>query len=316
MRLLIEIVLVLLGAWLGGRAAKWCRQPAVLGELLAGVALGGSLLGLVEKHAALDLFAQLGVIVLLFEAGLATDYDSFMKVKFQALAVAVVGVICPFVFGYLISLAAGLGTLTALFVGATLTATSIGITLRVFRDLDRLASREAQVVIGAAVVDDVIGLVLLALLVGAVQLAGSAVIVLAFAAGLFFSRTVYRSVFLWLIKPFAFVLVPVFFVMSGVMANLRVFHLSDPRLWLLTLFLLLAAVAGKLLSGWVAGARADGWLVGVGMVPRGEVGLIFVAFGLSRGILTAPLYASLLAVIFLTTLVTPPLLGRLLAQRP
>ncbi len=370
--LLITLFWILLSAKLGGELAKRLGQPAVLGELAAGALIGGSVLGLVRGNAVLDLLAQLGAIVLLFEAGLNSDYASFMGVKYRALAVACVGVIFPFLFGYLGALCLGLPALPAVFIGATLTATSIGITVRVFRDLGRLAAREAQIVIGAAVADDVIGLIILGALVGLAatgsfslsavarlaglaivflagsflignlaaapilrfvhqlkvrgllfitsfsfcllmaflaQQAGLAPIVGAFAAGLILSRTEHQEYVAKRLSPVAVIFVPVFFVMMGVALDLRAFN------WLIVALLFVAAAVGKLISGLVAG-RADKLLVGVGMLPRGEVGLIFAAYGLSHAILNAELYAALLAVIFLTTLVTPPLLGWLLKRKP
>jgi Kef-type K+ transport system membrane component KefB len=378
--ILLALFWILLSAKIGGELAKRVGQPAVLGELLAGVVIGSSVFGLVGRDNVLDLLAQLGAIVLLFEAGITTDYPSFMKVKWWGLAVAAVGVVFPFLFAYLVCLAFGLTLLAAVFIGATLTATSIGITVRIFRDLGKLGSREAQIVIGAAVADDVIGLIILGALVGLVttgsfspanigllaglaivflfgsllignlaaapilslvrqirvrgflfvfsfafclamslgaQAVGLAPIVGAFAAGLILSRTDHREYMASRLQPVAVIFVPIFFVMMGVMVDVKVYNPFDGANYVvlaLAGLLFVAAVAGKLLSGLAAGGPRDRLLIGVGMIPRGEVGLIFASYGLVHGVLNGQLYAALLAVVFLTTFVTPPLLKRLLSR--
>jgi len=360
--------------------AERIKQPAVLGELLAGILLGSSVLGWVRPDNFLTLLAQIGAVVLLFEAGVGTDYRDFMKVKHWALAVAVVGVCFPFVFGYLIALAFGLQTLTSVFIGATLTATSVGITVRVFRDLGKSAAREAHIVIGAAVVDDVIGLIILAAVVGLAtsgsfsllnlgvitalaifflggslllgnlaaapilkfinqlkvrglllifvisfcllmawlaQLAGLAPIVGAFAAGLILSNTEHKEYINRRIEPVSSLIVPIFFVMMGTEVDVAVFNpfnQANQAVLFLAALLFLAAVIGKLMSGFAVREKLNHWAIGVGMVPRGEVGLIFASYGLIHGIVSGQLYAALLAVVFLTTFVTPPLLKRLLAK--
>ena len=359
--------------------AERVKQPAVLGELLAGVLIGTSVLGWVRPDNFLNLLAQIGAIVLLFEAGVATDYRAFMKVKHWALVVAIIGVCLPLIFGYLVAVLFGFQTLTAIFIGATLTATSVGITVRVFRDLGKSAAREAHIVIGAAVVDDVIGLIILAVVVGLAtagsftfldlgwitalalfflvgslllgnlaaapilkfihqlrvrglllifslafcllmaylsQLAGLAPIVGAFAAGLILSNTEHQEYINRRIKPIAIIFVPIFFVMMGVAVDVAVFNPFIPAnqaVLILIVLLFLAAVLGKLVSGFAVREKLDHWAIGVGMVPRGEVGLIFASYGLAHGIVSGQLYAALLAVIFLTTFITPPVLKRLLA---
>ncbi|MBN3033622.1 MAG: cation:proton antiporter [Candidatus Saganbacteria bacterium] len=375
-----ELMIILAAARLGAALARRLKQPVVLGELTAGVVTGASLLGWVRPNETINLLAQFGAIILLFEAGLATDYPAFMKVKLQALLVALAGVVCPFVLGYFLSLGFGLNDLQAVFIGATLTATSIGITVRVFRDLGRLKDKEARIVIGAAVVDDIIGLIILAAVVGLATagafslsdifrltatvtawlggslllgnlyagpllkfvhqlnvrgllfgfagafclsmawlaaLIGLAPIVGAFAAGLVLSRTEHQGYVTRRLGPLAAIFVPVFFVMMGAAVDAAVFNPLVPANWpvlLLAFCLLAAALAGKIASGFVVSPGLNRLAIGVGMVPRGEVGLIFAACGLAHCLFDAPLYAALLAVIFLTTLITPPLLGRLLEK--
>ncbi len=150
-----------------GALAKWIGQPAVLGELLAGVILGMSVGGLVDpKNEVLHLLAELGVVILLFEIGLETDLRRLLQVGGAATVVAVMGVVLPFVLGYAVCRFWGLSNLIAVMAGASLTATSVGITARVLSDLNRLQEPESQIVLGAAVIDDVIGLVILAVVVG------------------------------------------------------------------------------------------------------------------------------------------------------
>lgn len=159
---LLAFAAALLGGKLFGELAERLGQPAVLGELLVGILLGPSLLGLVPLTDGVLLVAEIGVLLLLFEVGLETDLGELARVGGAAMAVAVVGMVLPFAGGYLVMKAAGYPTLTAIFVGAALTATSIGITSRVLSELKVLASREGQIILGAAVADDILGLVVLA----------------------------------------------------------------------------------------------------------------------------------------------------------
>src|SRR6476659_4702614 len=152
----------LLGAKILGELAERLGQPAVLGELIAGVLLGPSVLGLVPLSAGVFLVAEIGVILLLFEVGLETDLVALVRVGAPALVVALAGMVLPFAGGFFLTRALGHPVLTAIFVGAALTATSIGITARVLSEMGVLATREGQIILGAAVTDDVLGLVVLA----------------------------------------------------------------------------------------------------------------------------------------------------------
>ena len=164
------LAIALASAKLFGFLAKRIGQPAVLGELLAGVILGTSVLGLVNsKNEVFHLLAELGVVILLFEIGLETDLRKLLKVGGTSTVVAVVGVALPFVLGYLVCRLLGLSNIVAVVAGASLTATSVGITARVFSDLGRLQEPESQIVLGAAVIDDVIGLIILTVVAGLVQ---------------------------------------------------------------------------------------------------------------------------------------------------
>jgi Kef-type K+ transport system membrane component KefB len=161
-KLLLAFGAALLGAKLLGELARRLRQPAVLGELLAGVALGPSVVGLVPLSEGMFLLAEVGVLLLLFEVGLETDLEEIMRVGARALAVALIGMVLPFLGGFLVTKLLGYPSLAAVFVGAALTATSIGITARVLEDLKALATPEGRIILGAAVADDVLGLVVLA----------------------------------------------------------------------------------------------------------------------------------------------------------
>ena len=167
--LLATLVVVLLAAKLAGEAAERLGQTAVLGELLAGVLLGPSALNLVHESEVLHFLAEIGVILLLFEIGLHSDLDELITAGVQATAVAVVGVAAPFLLGFGLARVWDFPTLTAVFVGATLTATSVGITARVLADLGRLEDVSARIILGAAVIDDILGLIILALVSGLAQ---------------------------------------------------------------------------------------------------------------------------------------------------
>ncbi|OGB88073.1 hypothetical protein A3H38_01535 [candidate division WOR-1 bacterium RIFCSPLOWO2_02_FULL_46_20] len=379
---LLTLFIILVAAKIGGEIAEYFKQPAVLGELIAGVVVGVGALGLVKESDFINILAQIGAIILLFEAGVTSEYESFMKVKLWAFTVACVGVVLPFIFGYFVSHYYGLGVIESIFVGATLTATSVGITVRVFQDLGRIKSKEAQIVIGAAVVDDVIGLIILAVIIGIItsgsvsvinilritgmaafflggalivgnvaaptllkfvhqmrvrgvlfvfafafclimavasQAVGLAPIVGAFAAGLILSRTEHKEHVERQIKPVADIFVPIFFIMMGAAVNVSYFNPFNPANHSMLVFaalLFAVAVAGKLISGWAVFARVNKLMIGVGMMPRGEVGLIFAAYGLSHKIISQPLYVAILVMVILTTFVTPPILKAIIQRCP
>lgn len=394
-------------------------QPPVLGELLAGIVLGNlTLLGIhvfepLQANEIIAFLAELGVVILLFQIGLESNVQAMQRVGGRAFGVAIIGVVIPFAAGtYLV------GPLflpdqsfnTHLFLGASLTATSVGITARVFRDLGRLQSPEARIVLGAAVIDDVLGLIILAVvsaivstgavnlldiivitlkgivfLIGAIlvgqaiapplgsafsklhtgtgmkftlvisfclifaylaQLVGLAPIVGAFAAGLvldpvhfrtFADPTVVAEVKATIrdaepalkrrllniieyhadrhvediIEPLGYFLVPLFFVMTGMAVNLET--LFDASVVLVALIITVVAFVGKLVSG-VAAGDVNRWIVGWGMAPRGEVGLIFAAIGSSLGVVTGEIFSIIVVMVILTTLLSPPILALLLRR--
>jgi len=378
---LLAFASALLGAKLLGEICERLGQPAVLGELLAGVLLGPSMLGLVPLSAGILLIAEVGVLLLLFEVGLETDLEELLRVGGPAMAVAVVGMALPFAGGYLLTRAAGFPTLTAIFVGAALTATSIGISSRVLSDLGLLASREGQIILGAAVADDILGLVVLAvvsqiaasgsvsawqagksallsfgfLLVAIVaglplgrllvrgvaranvrgilvavsvafallaalgaQAAGSAAIVGAFAAGLVLARTNRSDDIRNAVRPTVDVFAPIFFVAIGAQVDVRYLNPVDasnrPAL-LLALGLIVVGSLGKFAAGWAAWGRVRRSFIGAGMIPRGEVGLIFAQIGKQNGALPEPAFVAVVVAVFATTFLTPPLLKTLRPRR-
>ena len=381
---ILYIIVVLLLAKLLGELAELIHQPAVVGELLAGIILGGSVLGWIrmDGHASLSpsltslaFLAQLGVILLLFEVGLESDLDDFLKVGPSALMVAVIGVIGPFAAGYLVSRLFQLPTPVAVFMGAALTATSVGITARTLGDLGQLRTNAARTILGAAVIDDVLGLIILAVvsglgatghisywqvaritalaisfLVGAIVIGvplaphiltvakrlrtrgmltisaflfclvfayiahglGLAAIVGAFAAGLVLAKTADQVHIQERMKPIADIFIPIFFVILGLSVNLRVFNpfsVGARGSLVLAAALILVAVTMKMLAGLGVLRRGiSRVVVGIGMIPRGEVGLIFASIGLSKSIINSAEYSAIVAVVVFTTLITPPLL--------
>ena len=388
------LVLMILGGKLGGSAFAAIKQSPVLGELTAGVLLGN--LGLVGFHgldslkslASIDLLAQIGVLFLLFSVGLDTDVAKMMAVGASSFVVATLGVIAPMVLGYFCSrwFFPLHHPMTHWFVGATLCATSVGITARVLSDLRKVASVEGRIILGAAVIDDVLRLIVLAVvaassaadagrfhmtsvlwivlksvgfLVGAIVIgqwlsrrvfvlaarlpgeslllplalalcfglaylagrAGLAPIVGAFAAGLILDEVHYRDLrqrderkrtIQELLDPIASFLVPVFFVLMGMRVDLSVF--GHPSVLGFAAVLTLAAVLGKQVCGLgVFEKGADRIAIGLGMIPRGEVGLIFAGIGSTlviagERVIDNAVFSAVVVMVALTTLLTPPLL--------
>jgi Kef-type K+ transport system membrane component KefB/predicted amino acid-binding ACT domain protein len=376
--LLLRLAAVLAAARLAAEVAERLRQPAVLAEIAAGVLLGPSVLGVVRRDDVLSALAELGAILLLFEVGMHMRLGDLRRVGASSLRVALIGVALPMAAAYPVARGFGLGARPALFLAGALTATSVGITARVFADLRVLASPEARTVLGAAVADDVAGLLILTVvlrvatgdavspamvagvlgialafvvagtgsaawllpralgqvdrraraegtmlvgalaaalaLAGVASLARLAPIVGAFVAGVAVAASPVRDDLERRLAPVAHLLVPIFFLSMGV--DTRVHAFADPRALAVAAALAAVAVAGKVAAGLgVARGTADRLLVGVAMVPRGEVGLIFAALGLAGGAIDAEDHAALLVVILATTVVTPPLLRALVRRR-
>ena len=391
-RFFLVLATMLVTAKVLGGAAERIGQPAVLGELVAGVLLGGSVLGVVPTTGSMaqlvHVFADLGILLLLFEIGLETDLKEMFRAGPASLAVATVGVVLPFALGYVYWAllphpavpTADLAT-AGIFIGATLTATSVGITARVLSDLGRMSTPEARIIIGAAVIDDVLGLVILSVvsglaagaavtvlgivrtfavavgfLVAAVligrfvmprlfdvivrmrtrnvlivfsvafalglaslaSLAGSALIIGAFAAGIILSGTNQFDTIEQEVRPVGSIVAPIFFVSVGASVNLGLLNpaTAESRATLgVAGALIVIAIFGKLAAGWGAPwARFRRLIVGVGMVPRGEVGLIFADIGRRSGVLPDQVFGAVLLMVMVTTFVVPPALKTLFSR--
>jgi Kef-type K+ transport system membrane component KefB len=396
---LIGLGVMLILAKLGGEFFERIGQPAVLGELIAGIVIGNLvLLGFtaaepLKTNEVVLGIAEIGVIILLFEVGLESDLREMMEVGWSSLVVAILGVIAPFLLGWGVAAyyIPNEPRLAHIFIGATLCATSVGITARVFKDLGKLATREARIILGAAVIDDVLGLMVLAVVAGAIKatatgvalsvmdvglIAGKALLFLigavavgqflvphllrgagrletrgvlltlsfsfclflswlatrfglsyivgAFAAGLVLDEVHYKPSNARrerdlgdLLQPVSLVLVPIFFVVMGMKVDLRIF--SRFELLGFALVLTLAAVLGKqICAAGILERGTNRLAVGLGMIPRGEVGLIFAgigatlmlpnAAGVNEAVIAPATFGAVVIMVIITTLVTPPLL--------
>ncbi|MGH7261398.1 MAG: cation:proton antiporter [Nitrospiraceae bacterium] len=371
---LLSLLVIYVSVRLFSELAIRFSQSAVLGELLAGVLVGGSVLGWVEPTQTLKLMGGLGVMLLLFEVGLKSDLQSFLKVGWAAAAVAAIGVVTPLVLGYGLARLLHMSQLQAIFVGATLTATSVGFSARVLHDLGKLKTPEGNIILGAAVIDDILGLVILSVIVELVEsgtvssldvirtaavaslflglaivvgiryvhlltglvnrmssrgqlivaaiipvllfgyvaeLLHVAALIGAFAAGLILAKTEHQAHIEDTIKPVADIFVPIFFVLIGAAVDLSHLNPFNPQNWPILLLaggLTIVAILGKVAAGLGAGRNVNRWAVGAGMLPRGEVGLIFAGVGLSSAIISTAEYGAILIVVAVTTLLSPLLL--------
>jgi Kef-type K+ transport system membrane component KefB len=414
---LLALIVILSGAKLGAELFEHIGQPAVMGELIAGVILGNLVLlnpswtfleplraeePTVAWAVVVDSFSRIGVILLLFEVGLESTVGEMRKVGGTSLLVAIAGVVAPFVLGYGVSalfireVPAAVKTLSPdfdlrnihLFVGATLTATSVGITARVLKDLGKMQLPESKIILGAAVIDDVLGLLILSIVAAIVvaaetggggmslgnlaiivaksvgflvlaiglgvafmprvmaflarfrsggivivasiifcfayayvaHLAGLAAIVGAFCAGLVLEDVHFKEFreekeLEELLKPVISFLVPVFFVVMGLRVRLETF--ADVSIIGIAIALTIAAFIGKQICSLVVRDKGlNRLLIGLGMVPRGEVGLIFAGIGMVLGVVDAALYSAIVIMVILTTFATPPLLKMALRKSP
>ncbi|MBD3880533.1 cation:proton antiporter [Phormidium tenue FACHB-886] len=406
---LLSLVVIYFAAKLVGELCVRINLPPVLGELIAGVIVGISVLNLLVFpedggfHSAIldflqmtaglkaeavpavggsiseiiSVLSEIGVIVLLFEIGLESDLKELIRVGPQAAIVAVVGVAAPFAAGTAgLILLFGVAPVPAIFAGAALTATSIGITAKVLAEIGQLSSREGQIIIGAAVLDDVLGIIVLAVvaslaktgeirvsniiylvisatvfLIGAILLGrllspyfvglvermqtrgqlllsslifafvlsyiGAAIqleaILGAFAAGLVLAETEKREELGEQVVPIADMFVPIFFVVVGAKTDISVLNPINPANregLIIASFLVVVAVIGKIITGaTVFGQeKVNRLAIGIGMIPRGEVGLVFAGVGSATGVLPESLDAAIIVMVILTTFVAPPLL--------
>jgi Kef-type K+ transport system membrane component KefB len=398
---ILSFALILIAARIGGELAeRYLKQPAVIGELLAGIAISpfalGGILGdpvilnfalidgnLVEggekvhDFAPLEIVSQIAVVALLFVAGLETNVKAFLRHSLTGALVAIGGVVIPFAFGYFASMFffPDIGVVGWLFVGAVLTATSIGITVRILMDMGRLNSKEGTIILVGAVVDDIIGLVILSVVVGVAQtgeihpfdaiktgvigfglwialllfglyghkyiskfllspfkssgtmpimalivsliiaylvtLVDLHPVVGAYVAGLMFASTIEREDILHATRPIMLFLAPFFFAYLGMQVDLE-------EIWLVigpALVIIILAIMGKMIgcyfpARWPGKVSHNGaMIVGAGMVPRGEVGLVVAGAGLIAGAIDRDLFGVAVAVSIITVLVTPTLLG-------
>jgi len=382
--------------WRSGSSINEAAQHVFNASELAEGGVSQELISFVVGPHAMDtllmtmtlwLFSNLGVILLLFMIGLENSVEDMIKVGSRSLLVSIIGVVAPFALGYIVSiwLLPDASTPAHLFIGATLSATSVGITARVLKDLDWFKSKEARVILGAAVIDDILGLIILAIVIGivstgSVQIAdvsqivflsigfialvllfgeksvgwlvskfyqvfnkihvkllfplalaflmaaftnfiGLASIVGAFAAGLIINdehfgdiknnnqhcndkgEVDYSPTTQELINPIHTLFAPVFFVLMGMQVNLKTF-LETQTIWLAFVFTVVAII-GKLLSGLPAGKDVNRWVVGIGMIPRGEVGLIFASIGKGLGVISDDIFSAIVIMVIVTTLISP-----------
>ncbi|HEY9753277.1 MAG TPA: cation:proton antiporter [Coleofasciculaceae cyanobacterium] len=408
---LLSLVIIYLASKIGGEICARLDLPPVLGELVAGVVIGVSVLRLLTfpegadadstslvmqlldssssispetlatvfsaQSQVISVLAEMGVVILLFEIGLESDLKELLRVGPQATVVAVVGVVAPFTLGTAgLMLLFGIAAVPAIFAGAALTATSIGITAKVLAEMQRLTSREGQIIIGAAVLDDVLGIIVLAVVAslartGAVQISNvvylaissaafligsiwlgrllspyfvslvnrlktrgqlllSALIVAftlsyiaqviqleailgSFTAGLILAETDQRRQLEDQVIPVADMLVPIFFVVVGARTDISVLNPLVPENregLIMASFLIVVAIVGKLITGLTVFGQPgiNRMAIGVGMIPRGEVGLVFAAVGAASGVLSKSLTAAIIVMVILTTFLAPPVL--------
>lgn len=379
----LYLLIILLTARIFAEVASRWGAPVVIGELIAGVILGPSLFGWIEPAEAIKLMAEIGIILLLFEVGLGTDIKRLVKTGGKSFVVAFSGFIVPLILGYLLSyFIFKQSFLVSLFIAGTLTATSIGITVRVLTDLKIQNCREGQIVLGAAVLDDILGVVLLALLYefslgGGVNLLNASKVFLfvcaffilapvaarlislvikkydrvsmvpgllpttivslvlffawfahalgapellgGFAAGLALSRRFFLPLGIALhtdhhfaqriedqMKPIVHLFTPIFFVYVGLSLNLRDINWESPFIWTFSLTMFVVAIVGKLFGAFFIKEKwTSRWLIGLSMIPRGEVGLIFAELGRVSDIFSNEIYAGMIIVIALSTLLPP-----------
>lgn len=389
--ILFQIFIIFVAAQIAGEIFRRIRQPVVIGELLIGVLIGPFALGWIavpghslqgvfgDLHAAeealhllLESIGELGAIVLLFVVGLETRLRDLLHVGIRAGGVAFLGVVIPFALGYAFMVFYGEGNIEAMFVATAMVATSVGITARVLQEIGFMGATEAKIILAAAIIDDVLGLLLLtivtgmagsgsislsetmiilvqalgfvafvtivvryyfgrhqriiarlgmpdppmvfalAAMIGLAGLAsyfGLAAIIGAFLAGMVFAELSDREGLMHRIQPLYHFLVPFFFVLTGAQVDWRIFGQGD--VMIIAGVVTVLAVIGKLMAGILAGLGMKTrslFIVGVGMVPRGEVGLIVASLGLSMSVINDELFSIVVIMAVVTTLIVPPIL--------
>lgn len=380
--LLILVVILIFAKGLG-ELCQIIGQPAVIGELLAGIIIGPSVLAIIqdvsifEHNSIFYLLAEIGVLLLLFEVGLETELSELLKVGEKSIIIGFFGILLPFAFAFGFCFFVGGTTMESIMIAAALTATSIGITSKVFEELNILQSQEAKIVIGAAIVDDILALAILGVIssmastneklsiifilitigisilflvisivvgkifvnhlvtllekmrgrgvmwIGAIAFAlifalladkaGSSIIIGSFAAGILLAGTRKREIIMEGLKPIVDFFTPIFFVSVGIAMNISIFNpfnLDNLPILVIIFILTLIAVITKILPAYLIklekGVHRN--LIGLGMVPRGEVGLIFASMGKVTEVLTNQMYNIIVAVVVLSTIIAPLLI--------
>ena len=381
--ILLTLFIIFIAAQIGAEIAQRLRLPGVVGEIAVGCVVGPSLLGwvtsdMIQSGTPLDVIAEIGVVLLLFSVGLETRLDDLKKVGSSALMVGVLGVIIPFAAGTLWAHGEGFAWVKSLFVAAAFVATSAGITARVLQELGVLSRMESRVILGAAVIDDILAMLLLgvvsslqgggnvdiksllltlfeaigfvavlgwggtwimrkrsgwldapasphsaftlmlALCLGLAYLStkfGLAAIIGAFLAGMIASETRQRESLEHQTLPLLSFLTPFFFVITGAKINLQ--DLASAHALLMLLIITVIAIVSKLAGGFLGAlslGRRGATIVGFGMVPRGEVGVVIASLGLAAKVFDEQIYALIVAMSLLTAMVTPPVLAWLMKK--
>lgn len=377
--ILSGLLIVFVAAQVGAEIAQRLKLPAVVGEIAAGCVVGPSVLGWVKPNEALEVLAEIGAVLLLFSVGLETRLGDLRKVGRVAVLVGVLGVALPFILGGAWAVTSGFDTPKAMFVAAAFVATSAGITARVLQDMGALNRIEGRVILGAAVIDDILAMLLLGVvsslqsgsinllslllvfvqavgfvaivaIVGtrimrrssaileapisphspltivlaiclalavAASLLGLAAIIGAFLAGMIAAETKQRHALEKQVVPIMAFLVPFFFVVTGMQVNLS--ELASPMVLGSLVVIVIIAVLGKLIGAGVGAlslGRTSALVVGMGMVPRGEVGIIVASLGQQAGVFNDTTYALIIGMSLITSMIAPPVLGKLIAKLP
>jgi Kef-type K+ transport system membrane component KefB len=375
--ILLQLFAILVAAKVGNEIFRRLGQPTVVGEILGGVVAGPAVLGVYQINAETELFAEIGVVLLLFQVGVETRLHELLRVGVTALTVGALGVLLPFGAGFLAAELAGGDLATAVFLAAALTATSVGITSNVLRDLGGLHTRSGRIILGAAIIDDVLAIMILSvatgvaagsvsagriasligiavlfivvvlvggtgilrrrralltdpefaetpflpgmmLMLGLAALSaviGLAAIIGAFLAGMVVGESSERHALEAEVAPVAAFFTPFFFGFIGAQVDLA--GLANTESILILLGITALAVASKFVGALIGAMRQGVWravLVGWGMVPRGEVGIVVAGLGLTAGAIDSQIYSVVVGMAILTTLIVPPLLPFLLRK--
>ncbi|WP_386065083.1 cation:proton antiporter [Tahibacter sp. UC22_41] len=378
--ILLSLFVIFVAAQIGAELATRLKLPGVVGEIAAGCVVGPSALGWIAPNEPLEVLAEIGVVLLLFSVGLETRLDDLKKVGRSALLVGVLGVAVPFALGSAWAHTAGFDWSKSLFIAAAFVATSAGITARVLQELGALARVESRVILGAAVIDDILAMLLLGVVValqagGEIHVGQLAVVLLeavgflavigwvgtrvmrrkshwlekpanplapltivlalclglaflstrfglaaiigAFLAGMIAAETTQRETLEHQTQPLLALLTPFFFVLTGSKIDLA--ELASAEALGMLAVVTLIAIVSKFIGGFLGAlslGRRGAAIVGVGMVPRGEVGVVIASLGLSAGVFSPRTYAVIVAMSLLTAMITPPILAWQLKRRP